>query len=167
MKTVALILTILFAPLSAHALCTGGFDGTLGKEVLCSELGALGDLRYDRDANGTVKQKRSDAQIKTYVVQFVKDRFKNHGVVLSEKDVKGNIRISEETVDFDLYNLNGEKAYSFSLDKASGVPVNEKATQESRKSVNARRSAERSALLNDIKRLKQRLSDLSSKKGEK
>ncbi len=163
MKTVALILTILFAPLSAHALCTGGFDGTLGKEVLCSELGALGDLRYDRDANGTVKQKRSDAQIKTYVVQFVKDRFKNRGLRLDE----GNIRISEETVDFDLYNLNGEKAYSFSLDKASGVPVNEKATQESRKSVNARRSAERSALLNDIKRLKQRLSDLSSKKGEK
>ena len=33
--------------------------------------------------------------------------------------------------------------------------------------VNARRSAERSALLNDIKRLKQRLSDLSSEKGEK
>lgn len=163
MKTVALILTILFAPLSAHALCTGGFDGTLGKEVLCSELGALGDLRYDRDANGTVKQKRSDAQIKTYVVQFVKDRFKNRGLRLDE----GNIRISEETVDFDLYNLNGEKAYSFSLDKASGVPVNEKATQESRKSVNARRSAERSALLNDIKRLKQRLSDLSSKKGKK
>lgn len=163
MKTVALILTILFAPLSAHALCTGGFDGTLGKEVLCSELGALGDLRYDRDANGTVKQKRSDAQIKTYVVQFVKDRFKNRGLRLDE----GNIRISEETVDFDLYNLNGEKAYSFSLDKASGVPANEKATQESRKSVNARRSAERSALLNDIKRLKQRLSDLSSKKGEK
>lgn len=163
MKTVALILTILFAPLSAHALCTGGFDGTLGKEVLCSELGALGDLRYDRDANGTVKQKRSDAQIKTYVVQFVKDRFKNRGLRLDE----GNIRISEETVDFDLYNLNGEKAYSFSLDKASGVPVNEKATQESRKSVNARRSAERSALLNDIKRLKQRLSDLSSKRGEK
>ena len=163
MKTVALILTILFAPLSAHALCTGGFDGTLGKEVLCSELGALGDLRYDRDANGTVKQKRFDAQIKTYVVQFVKDRFKNRGLRLDE----GNIRISEETVDFDLYNLNGEKAYSFSLDKASGVPVNEKATQESRKSVNARRSAERSALLNDIKRLKQRLSDLSSKKGEK
>lgn len=163
MKTVALILTILFAPLSAHALCTGGFDGTLGKEVLCSELGALGDLRYDRDANGTVKQKRSDAQIKTYVVQFVKDRFKNRGLRLDE----GNIRISEETVDFDLYNLNGEKAYSFSLDKASGVPVNEKAAQESRKSVNARRSAERSALLNDIKRLKQRLSDLSSKKGEK
>ncbi len=163
MKTVALILTILFAPLSAHALCTGGFDGTLGKEVLCSELGALGDLRYDRDANGTVKQKRSDAQIKTYVVQFVKDRFKNRGLRLDE----GNIRISEETVDFDLYNLNGEKAYSFSLDKASGVPVNEKATQESRKSVNARRSAERSALLNDIKRLKQRLSDLSSEKGEK
>lgn len=163
MKTVALILTILFAPLSAHALCTGGFDGTLGKEVLCSELGALGDLQYDRDANGTVKQKRSDAQIKTYVVQFVKDRFKNRGLRLDE----GNIRISEETVDFDLYNLNGEKAYSFSLDKASGVPVNEKATQESRKSVNARRSAERSALLNDIKRLKQRLSDLSSKKGEK
>lgn len=163
MKTVALILTILFAPLSAHALCTGGFDGTLGKEVLCSELGALGDLRYDRDANGTVKQKRSDAQIKTYVVQFVKDRFKNRGLRLDE----GNIRISEETVDFDLYNLNGEKAYSFSLDKASGVPVNEKATQESRKSVNARRSAERSALLNNIKRLKQRLSDLSSKKGEK
>lgn len=163
MKTIALILTILFAPLSAHALCTGGFDGTLGKEVLCSELGALGDLRYDRDANGTVKQKRSDAQIKTYVVQFVKDRFKNRGLRLDE----GNIRISEETVDFDLYNLNGEKAYSFSLDKASGVPVNEKATQESRKSVNARRSAERSALLNDIKRLKQRLSDLSSKKGEK
>lgn len=163
MKTVALILTILFAPLSAHALCTGGFDGTLGKEVLCSELGALGDLRYDRDANGTVRQKRSDAQIKTYVVQFVKDRFKNRGLRLDE----GNIRISEETVDFDLYNLNGEKAYSFSLDKASGVPVNEKATQESRKSVNARRSAERSALLNDIKRLKQRLSDLSSKKGEK
>ena len=158
-----MILTILFAPLSAHALCTGGFDGTLGKEVLCSELGALGDLRYDRDANGTVKQKRSDAQIKTYVVQFVKDRFKNRGLRLDE----GNIRISEETVDFDLYNLNGEKAYSFSLDKASGVPVNEKATQESRKSVNARRSAERSALLNDIKRLKQRLSDLSSKKGEK
>lgn len=163
MKTVALILTILFAPLSAHALCTGGFDGTLGKEVLCSELGALGDLRYDRDANGTVRQKRSDAQIKTYVVQFVKDRFKNRGLRLDE----GNIRISEETVDFDLYNLNGEKAYSFSLDKASGVPVNEKATQESRKSVNARRSAERSALLNDIKRLKQRLSDLSSKRGEK
>lgn len=163
MKTVALILTILFAPLSAHALCTGGFDGTLGKEVLCSELGALGDLQYDRDANGTVKQKRSDAQIKTYIVQFVKDRFKNRGLRLDE----GNIRISEETVDFDLYNLNGEKAYSFSLDKASGVPVNEKATQESRKSVNARRSAERSALLNDIKRLKQRLSDLSSKKGEK
>lgn len=163
MKTVALILTILFAPLSAHALCTGGFDGILGKEVLCSELGALGDLRYDRDANGTVKQKRSDAQIKTYIVQFVKDRFKNRGLRLDE----GNIRISEETVDFDLYNLNGEKAYSFSLDKASGVPVNEKATQESRKSVNARRSAERSALLNDIKRLKQRLSDLSSKKGEK
>lgn len=163
MKTVALILTILFAPLSAHALCTGGFDGTLGKEVLCSELGALGDLRYDRDTNGTVRQKRSDAQIKTYVVQFVKDRFKNRGLRLDE----GNIRISEETVDFDLYNLNGEKAYSFSLDKASGVPVNEKATQESRKSVNARRSAERSALLNDIKRLKQRLSDLSSKKGEK
>ena len=163
MKTVALILTILFAPLSAHALCTGGFDGTLGKEVLCSELGALGDLRYDRDANGTVKQKRSDAQIKTYVVQFVKDRFKNRGLRLDE----GNIRISEETVDFDLYNLNGEKAYSFSLDKASGVPANEKATQEARKSVNARRSAERSALLNDIKRLKQRLSDLSSKKGEK
>ena len=163
MKTVALILTILFAPLSAHALCTGGFDGTLGKEVLCSELGALGDLRYDRDANGTVKQKRSDAQIKTYVVQFVKDRFKNRGLRLDE----GNIRISEETVDFDLYNLHGEKAYSFSLDKASGVPANEKATQESRKSVNARRSAERSALLNDIKRLKQRLSDLSSKKGEK
>ena len=163
MKTGALILTILFAPLSAHALCTGGFDGTLGKEVLCSELGALGDLRYDRDANGTVKQKRSDAQIKTYVVQFVKDRFKNRGLRLDE----GNIRISEETVDFDLYNLNGEKAYSFSLDKASGVPVNEKATQESRKSVNARRSAERSALLNNIKRLKQRLSDLSSKKGEK
>lgn len=163
MKTAVLILTFLFVPLSAHALCTGGFDGTLGKEVLCSELGALGDLLYDRDANGTVRQKRSDAQIKTYVVQFVKDRFKNRGLKLDE----GNVRVNEKTVDFDLYNLNGEKAYSFSLDKASGVPANEKVLQESRKAVDARRSAERSALLNDIKRLKQRQSDLSSKKGKK
>ncbi|HBO59246.1 MAG TPA: hypothetical protein DD624_04990 [Alphaproteobacteria bacterium] len=163
MKTAALILTFLFVPLSAHALCTGGFDGTLGKEVLCSELGTLGDLQYDRDANGTVKQKRSDAQIKTYVVQFVKDRFKNRGLKLDE----GNVRVNDKTVDFDLYDLNGEKVYSFSLDKASGIPANEKILQESRESVDARRSAERSALLNDIKRLKQRQSDLSSKKGKK
>lgn len=158
MKTKALILALLICPAAANALCSGGYDGAKGKDFGCSELGGMGDLQYERDGTGAVVNKRTDAQIKSYVVDFVKDRFKNHGVVLSEKDVK----VGEKTVDFDLFNQNGDKVYSYSLDKETGVSANEKELFDHRAQTDAARKAERGVLLDNIKRLKQLRAELES-----
>ena len=150
METKVLILALALFPLTANALCSGGFDGPKGKDYGCSELGGLGDLLYERDASGAVVTKRTDAQIKAFVVDFVKDRFKNHGVVLSEKDVK----VGETTVVFDLFNQNGDKVFTYSLNKETGIPANEKEIDEHRRQVDATRKTERDALIDRIKRLK-------------
>lgn len=158
MKTKLVILALLICPAVANALCSGGFDGPKGKDFGCSELGGLGDLLYERDATGAVVNKRTDAQIKAYVVDFVKDRFKNHGVVLSEKDVK----VGDKTVDFDLFNQNGDKVYFYSLNKETGVSANEKELFDHRAQVDATRKTERGVLLDNIKRLKQLRAELES-----
>ncbi len=155
---VLLLFFALFCAAEARATCVGGFDGMEANIYGCSELRALGDLTYERNADGTVVKKRSDAEIKQYVVDFVKDRFKNRGVKLEEKDVK----VGAQTVSFDLFNQNGDKIFSYTLDKTTGVPENETALEESRKAVDAKRTATRRSRLSEIERLKKYQAELEN-----
>lgn len=150
MKMILLMIGLWLSAVPADASCVGGFDGTEGNMFGCSELGDLGDLAYERNAQGVVMKKRTDAEIKAYVADFVKDRFKNRGVKVNAEDIK----VRAETVDFDLLNQNGDKIYSFSLSKDGGIPKNEEALMESRKAVDAKKAAQKNDALKRIEKLK-------------
>ena len=142
MKYFFLILAFLFCSAQAQAACSGGFDGSAGDEQGCSEMGALGDLIYKRNKAGKVIGQRSDAEIRAYLISKVEERLKGRGV--SMKDNKGNssIIINSDTVVFDVYNQNGDKVYTYTVDKEQGVPENEKEIIASRKAYDAQKSAQ-------------------------
>lgn len=130
----------------AQAVCSGGFDGRGGMDSGCSEMGALGELIYKRDDAGRVLRKRNDAEIKDYLVTTVEKRLERRGITMKDKNGAPVIKIDRDTVTFDLFNQNGEKIYTYTVDVAKGVPQNEKdiiAARESYDAQKARAKADR------------------------
>lgn len=137
----------------ALAVCSGGFDGSGETRTGCSEMGALGDLIYERDPSGRVLRKRDDAEIKKYLVTTVEERLKKRGVSMKNKDGQPEIKIDREKVVFDLFNQNGDKVFTYTVDMEKGVPQNEKAVIEAREAYDAqkaKRKAERKGRLEKI-----------------
>lgn len=126
MKHVLLVLGFLFFSGNAQAVCSGGFDGADSTSLGCSEMGALGDLIYKRDASGKVLGKRNDAEIRQYLTTLVEERLNGRGITMKDADGQTSIVVKEETVTFDLYNQNGDIVYTYTVDLEKGVPVNEK-----------------------------------------
>ncbi len=154
MKYAVLVLGILlFGQTSAFAVCSGGFDGSAGTLTGCSEMGALGDLIYERDQTGKVLHKRDEAEIKQYLVTTVEKRLKKRGISMKNKDGQPVIEFNQDTVSFDLFNQNGDKIYTYTVDTAKGVPQNEKSVIESRETYDAQKAklkAERKGRLGKI-----------------
>lgn len=123
---------LLLGQAPAFAVCSGGFDGSDGSLSGCSEMGALGDLIYERDQTGRVMRKRDDAEIKQYLMKTVEDRLKKRGISMKNKDGQPVIKINQENVVFDLFNQNGDKIFTYTVDMEKGVPQNEKDVIESR-----------------------------------
>ena len=161
MKYAVLILGILlFGQTSAFAVCSGGFDGSAGPLTGCSEMGALGDLIYERDQTGKVLRKRDESEIKQYLVTTVEDRLKKRGVSMKNANGQPVIDINEENVVFDVFNQNGDKIYTYTVDMQKGVPQNEKALIESRDAYDAqkvKRKAERKGRLANIQAMAEKI----------
>lgn len=147
MKVFAAALMLFLSATSARALCVGGVDGPNKQATICSELGSLGDLRYERE-NGAIKRKRTDKEIREFVKGFVDDHFKNHGVRAD------NVKVGDKTVTFDAVSVNGDKLYSFALDKETGTPANERLVTENRPVVEKKRADLRKSRLNELDRIR-------------
>ncbi len=139
MKHILFILSFLFLSQNAFAACSGGFDGAAAALSGCSEMGALGDLIYKRDENGKVLGKRTPDEIKEYLVSLIEERFGGRGVTLNNRNGRKSIKVDEESVTFDLFNLNGDKIYTYTVDLEKGIPENEKDLLDSRNSYEARK----------------------------
>lgn len=155
MKKYALLLFMtLLIPVSpaAAGACSGGYDGN--QDFGCSEMGALGDLVYERDpATGMVMHKRSDEEIKQNLQKAVDERLGLRGVRLTDDKGSSNIVINDETITFDLFNQNGEKIYTYVIDKEKGVPQNEKPIIDSRKVYDDQKAQARARRLARIRKL--------------
>lgn len=143
MKKIFLILVFLLWAEDAPAVCSGGFDGTDATLSGCSEMGALGDLLYKRNDRGMVIGKRSNAEIKTYLISVVEDRLKSRGVTMKDQNGQSHISINEKEAVFDLFSQNGDKVYTYTVDLESGIPENEKELIASRNAYNAKKAAEK------------------------
>ena len=154
MKYALLILGLfLCCQTSAFAVCSGGFDGSDGALSGCSEMGALGDIIYERDPSGRVLRKRDDNEIKQYLVTTVEERLKKRGISMKNKDGQPVININQESVVFDLFNQNGDKIFTYTVDMEKGVPQNEKDVIEAREAYDqkkAKSKAERKGRLDKI-----------------
>lgn len=144
----------------ASAVCSGGYDGKDAAFSGCSEMGALGDLIYERDQTGRVLRKRNDAEIKQYLVTTVEDRLKKRGVSMKNKDGQPAIMINDTNVVFDLFNQNGDKIFTYTVDIEKGIPENEKEIIESREAYDqqkAKSKAERKGRIDRMQALADRI----------
>ena len=140
MKRVLLLLGLLFWSENAVAVCSGGFDGADSTLSGCSEMGGLGDLVYKRDGNGRVLGKRSEAEIKSYLVSSVEERLKGRGVTMKDKNGKPSVTVNDDNIVFDLFNQNGDKVFTYTVDLEKGVPANEKDIISSREAYDTKKA---------------------------
>lgn len=126
MKYTVLMLGFLLLSGNAQAVCSGGFDGADATFLGCAEMGALGNLIYKRDDSGRVLGKRNETEIKQYLTSIVEDRLKSRGITMKNKEGQTSIVIDNENITFDLFNQNGDKVYTYTVDMEEGVPSNEK-----------------------------------------
>ncbi|MBR4126378.1 MAG: hypothetical protein IKR09_02225 [Alphaproteobacteria bacterium] len=140
MKRVLLLLGLLFWSESAVAVCSGGFDGADSTLLGCSEMGGLGDLVYKRDDNGRVLGKRSEAEIKSHLVSTVEERLKGRGVTMKDKNGKPSVTVNDDNIVFDLFNQNGDKVFTYTVDLEKGLPVNEKDIISSREAYDTKKA---------------------------
>ena len=139
MKYTLLVLFFLLFSGNAQAACSGGFDGAGSAFESCSEMGELGDLIYKRDDTGKVLGRRNDAEIREYLISVVEKRLENRGVTMKNSEGQTNIVIDDEKVSFDLYYLNGDLMYNYTVDLEKGIPENEKELISSRERYKARK----------------------------
>lgn len=169
MKYIILVFTafVLSASL-AEATCVGGFDGNEKNYFGCSELGGMGDLLYERDINGNVVKKRSDAEIKDYIVSVIDNRLSVRGIsVYDENNGTSHIEINQDTVTFNIYNDNKEKVYTYIVDKRSGVPQNEEELIGARNQIKQERAAKKTETVTRMQRLKDLLQTIQVEEIEK
>ena len=140
MKRVLLLLGLLFWSENVVAVCSGGFDGADSTLLGCSEMGGLGDLVYKRDDNGRVLGKRSEAEIKSYLVSAVEERLKGRGVTMKDKNGKPSVAVNDDNIVFDLFNQNGDKVFTYTVDLEKGVPANEKDIISSREAYDTKKA---------------------------
>lgn len=158
-KTAALVFGAVLAWNGrAFAVCSGGMDGADSTFAGCSELGGLGNLVYERDAAGNVTRKRSEAEIKSYLVETVEKRMERRGVKMKNADGRPEIEIGRGRAVFSVFNQNGDKIYTYTVDLEESVPYNEKDIISSRASYDAKKANETEQNLNRIKAV-QRLGD--------
>ena len=105
MKRILLLLGLLVLSENAAAVCSGGFDGADSSLQGCSEMGGLGDLIYKRDANGLVLGKRSEAEIKSYLISTVEDRLKGRGVTMKDKNGKPSVTVNDNNIVFERHHF--------------------------------------------------------------
>lgn len=151
--TVLALVFLLSGAAPAFAACSGGLDGSDRTLSGCSEIGALGDIIYERDQTGRVLRKRNDAEIKQYLVTTVEDRLKKRGISMKNKDGQPVIKIDRENVVFDLFNQNGDKIFTYTVDMEKGVPQNERDVIEARETYDqqkAKSKAERKGRIEKI-----------------
>lgn len=153
MKHIFFVLSFLFLSGNAFAVCSGGFDGADATLSGCSEIGELGDLIYKRDDDGKVLGKRTAEEIKNYVVAVVESRLSGRGITFTDRNGKRNIAVNEKSVVFDLFNQNGDKVYTYTVDLATGVPDNEKELIDSRKEYDNRKTEARQERKDRIARM--------------
>ncbi|GEM_PF-2151860 len=159
LKTAALVFGAVLAWNGrAFAVCSGGMDGADSTFSGCSELGGLGNLVYERDAAGNVTRKRSEAEIKNYLVETIEKRMERRGVKMKNADGKPEIKINQSQAVFSVFNQNGDKIYTYTVDLEEGVPYNEKDIISSRVSYDAKKANETAQNLERIKAV-ERLGD--------
>lgn len=163
MKKLYLALAFLIFHSQAVALCIGGYDGTTGNLSGCSEIGDFGSLIYERNESGLIIKKRNDEEIKSYIQNFVRDRFKNRGITVKNEDIK----IYGNTITFDIRNQNGDKVYTYTLSKDGGLIENEQRNVDARTLVDQRKRAESNFRLNRINRMKTRKEELKKEQAMK
>ena len=140
MKRIFLVLGLLLWSEGASAVCSGGFDGADATFSGCSEMGGLGDLVYKRNANGIVTGKRSEAEIKSYLVSVVEERLQGRGITMKDDKGQSHVSVNETTAVFDLFNQNGDKVFTYTVDLEKGVPANEKDLIDAREAYDAEKS---------------------------
>ncbi len=126
MKHLFFILSFLFLSQNAFAACSGGYDGANAALSGCSEIGNFEDLIYKRDDNGMVLGKRTPAELKSYLISEIENRLGGRGVTLNDRNGKQSVTVNEKNVVFDLFDLNGDKIYTYTIDLETGIPENEK-----------------------------------------
>ena len=144
MKYIGMVLSVLlFSQSVAWAVCSGGFDGNAGNLSGCSEIGSFGDLIYERDQTGRVLRKRDENEIKQYLVTTVEERMKRRGISMKNKDGQPVIKVNKENVVFDLFNQNGDKIFTYTVDIEKGIPQNEKEVIEARENYDRQKEKEK------------------------
>ena len=168
MRYAILILGFLFLSVpQAFAVCSGGLDGKNAAFSGCSEMGELGDLIYERDQTGRVLRKRSEGENKQYLIQTVEERFKNRGVTMKNKDGEPVITINRDNVVFDVFNQNGDKIYTYTVDVEKGIPQNEKDVIEARNQYDSAKAQRKEVKRNRMKRLEALAEKIQAEQDEK
>ena len=122
----------------ASARAAGDEDPFAGR----MEVGSFGDLTYVRNKEGAILRKRSDDDIREYVVSTVAESLKSSGLSAlppGQSDLKKAVIVDDRTVRFDVYDKNGDKLYSYVIDRESGFTEAEKAMDENRQARTRRR----------------------------
>ena len=140
MKKTLLILGLLLLSENAQAVCSGGFDGSEPDFQGCSEMGGLGDLVNKRDDKGNITGKRSEAEIKEYLISVVEDKLKSRGITMKGKNGKPSITVKEKEITFDIFNQNGDRVFTYTVDKEKGIPANEKKIIDAREAYDAHKA---------------------------
>ena len=105
-------------------------------------------------------RKRDAAEIKQYLMKTVEDRLKKRGISMKNKDGQPVIKINQENVVFDLFNQNGDKIFTYTVDMEKGVPQNEFVVIASREAYDlqkAKGKAERKGRIEKIQAMAEKI----------
>lgn len=154
----------------APARAAGDEDPFAGR----MEVGSFGDLAYVRNKEGAILRKRSDDDIREYVISKVAESLKSSGLSAlppGQPDLKKAVILDDKTVRFNVYDKNGDKLYSYVIDRESGYTEAEKALNENRQLRTQRREEMIRKNREETRRRKEMLKQLSGgepvKKGRK
>ncbi len=150
----------------ASARAAGDEDPFAGR----MEVGSFGDLAYVRNKEGAILRKRSDDDIREYVVSKVAESLKSSGLSAlppGSSDLKKAVILDDKTVRFDVYDKNGDKLYSYVIDRETGFTESEKALNENRQARTRRREEMIRKNREETRHRKELLKQLEAGKPEK
>ncbi len=139
MKKTAFLLACLLAAFSARA-----DDDAFYGQV---KIGSFGDLAYERNAEGKIIKKRSDADIKQYVADTVDKTLRTRGLSVfpdrKNRDLNKAVTVTPDKISFNVYDQSGMMLFPFSVDRKKSLTQTEIPSAERKKALQKAEAEER------------------------